>query len=239
MDSIQRDLKSAEQAPVVVVRAVSYAYGDGAYRKVVLANVDLVLEPGKFVVLTGHSGAGKTTLLTLIGAIRSLQHGCIDVLGMRLTAGSDRQSRDVRRRIGFIFQDHNLFSAISVFRTLWLATELQDRPLSRSEATGKALQILTLLNMAEQLHALPGELSTGQKQRVAVARALMNDPKLILGDEPTASLDHASSLLVVNLIKEHVLRNGASALIVTHDERIFEFADHVMRLEDGKMVLQK
>jgi hemin transport system ATP-binding protein len=103
----------------------------------------------------------------------------------------------------------------------------------------KALDILSELNMADHLHALPGELSTGQKQRIAVARALMNDPKLILGDEPTASLDHASSMLVINLIKKHVLHNGASALIVTHDERIFEFADRVIRLEDGQVVLHK
>ncbi len=238
-DGIQSAVVSPKLAPTAVVRAVSYAYGEGANRKAVLTNVDLVLEPGCFVVLTGHSGAGKTTLLTLIGAIRSLQQGCIDVLGTRLTADSERQARDVRRKIGFIFQDHNLFGAISVFRTLWLTTELGDTPLSRLEAMEKALGILTQLNMADHLHAVPGELSTGQKQRIAVARALMNDPKLILGDEPTASLDHASSLLVVNLIKQHVLRNGASALIVTHDERIFEFADRVIRLEDGQMVLHK
>ncbi|MDE2463127.1 MAG: ATP-binding cassette domain-containing protein [Alphaproteobacteria bacterium] len=239
VDSIRSTPVLPGLAPAAVVRGVSYAYGDGANRKVVLENVELVLDPGKFVVLTGHSGAGKTTLLTLIGAIRSLQNGYIDVLGVRLTNDSERQAREVRRRIGFIFQDHNLFGAISVFRTLWLTTELADMPLSRMEAMEKALGILKKLNMSEHLHAFPGELSTGQKQRIAVARALMNDPKLILGDEPTASLDHAASMLVVDLIKEHVLRNSASALIVTHDERIFDFADHIIRLEDGQMVLHK
>jgi putative ABC transport system ATP-binding protein len=224
-------------APAAVsVRGVSYAYGMGDAQKRVLENVDFTLARGEFAVLTGPSGAGKTTLLTLIGAIRSLQEGKINVLGLELAGRAARAREEVRRRVGFIFQDHNLFSALSAFRTLWLASGLADQPPSREAALVRAAALLEALDMAPHLHALPRQLSTGQKQRIAVARALMNAPQLILGDEPTASLDHDASMLVIELIKRHLVTSGASALIVTHDERIFGLADRVLRLQDGRLV---
>lgn len=225
-----------QAGPAVAVRGVSYTYGTGTAAKCVLDDVDLTLKRGEFAVLTGHSGAGKTTLLTLIGAIRSLQQGQINVLGLELAGRSGSAQEAVRRQIGFIFQDHNLFSALSAFRTLWLASGLAEQPLSREAALTRARALLEALDMGPYLHALPRQLSTGQKQRIAVARALMNAPQLILGDEPTASLDHASAMLVIGLIKQHLQESGASALVVTHDERIFGMADHVFRLQDGKLV---
>jgi putative ABC transport system ATP-binding protein len=223
-------------SPAVGVRGVSYAYGVGDAQKKVLENVDFTLARGEFAVLTGHSGAGKTTLLTLIGAIRSLQDGEINVLGHELAGRSAAAKEAVRRRIGFIFQDHNLFGALTAFRTLWLASGLADTPPSREAALLRAGTLLKAMDMAPHLHALPRELSTGQKQRIAVARALMNAPQLILGDEPTASLDHDASMLVIELIKRHLATTGASALIVTHDDRIFGLADRVLRLQDGRLV---
>jgi putative ABC transport system ATP-binding protein len=220
----------------VAVRNVSYSYGEGATRRPVLSRVSLALAPGELAVLTGHSGAGKTTLLTLIGAIRALQQGSINVLGLELAGRDPAGQREVRRRIGFIFQDHNLFGALTVLQTLRLTTELTGTPLSRNEATARADEILGQLGMAAHLHALPRALSTGQKQRVAVARAMINRPRLILGDEPTASLDHASSMLVIDLIKRHLEQSSASALIVTHDERIVGLANRVLRLKDGVLV---
>lgn len=228
-----------QSSPIVVAREVSHAYGTGKTRKEVLSGVELTLSAGEFVVLSGHSGAGKTTLLTLIGALRSLQHGHLEVLGVNLRACDAEQARSVRRRIGFIFQDHNLFDALTALQTLWLATELSDHPLTRGAAESRSLEVLGKLAMSEHLHALPRELSTGQKQRVAIARAMMNKPRLILGDEPTASLDYASSSLVITMIKQHIAESGASALIVTHDERIFAYADRVIRLEEGRMVASK
>jgi putative ABC transport system ATP-binding protein len=225
-----------QNAPIVTVRGVSYAYGEGAAQKRVLDDVSLDLHAGEFVVLTGHSGAGKTTLLTLIGAIRSLQQGAITVLGHPLAGRGAAAQSEVRRKIGFIFQDHNLFSALTAFRTLWLATGLRENPPSEEDALARAASLMGQLGMGEYLHALPRQLSTGQKQRVAVARALMNAPQLILGDEPTASLDHDSSLLVIAQIKHHLLLNNAGALVVTHDQRIFGLADRVLRLEDGRLM---
>ncbi|MBV9550942.1 MAG: ATP-binding cassette domain-containing protein [Alphaproteobacteria bacterium] len=220
----------------VTVRGVSYAYGEGAARKTVLDEVDLTLRRGEFAVLTGHSGAGKTTLLTLIGAIRSLQQGQINVLGFNLAGRGAIAQEQVRRQIGFIFQDHNLFSALSAFRTLWLTSGLSPSPPSRQEALSRATALLEALGMGSYLHSMPGQLSTGQKQRIAVARALMNTPQLILGDEPTAALDHDASMLVISLIRQHLTTNGASALIVTHDDRIFPMADRVLYLRDGRLV---
>jgi putative ABC transport system ATP-binding protein len=227
---------NAVATPAVSVRSVSYAYGMGDARKKVLESVNFTLARGEFAVLTGHSGAGKTTLLTLIGAIRSLQTGEISVLGHELAGRSATAKEDVRRRIGFIFQDHNLFGALTAFRTLWLASGLAENPPSREAALLRAGALLQALDMTPHLHALPRELSTGQKQRIAVARALMNAPQLILGDEPTASLDRNASMLVMDLIKRHLASTGASALIVTHDDRIFGLADRVLRLQDGCLV---
>jgi putative ABC transport system ATP-binding protein len=222
-------------APAVVIRDVRYSYLSDSGHKQVLRNVSLTLQRGEFVILTGPSGAGKTTLLTLVGALRSLQEGGIRVLDQELADLDAAGQRDLRRRIGFIFQDHNLFTALSAFETLWLTTELGPEKLSRDQALVRARALLASLGLEEQLHALPRTLSTGQKQRVAIARALINSPPLILADEPTASLDHASSNLVIDLIRRRAAEEGTAILMVTHDSRIFETADRVVHMVEGEI----
>lgn len=216
----------------VAIRRVSYRFA-GSHRAV-LSDIDLVLSKGEFVILTGPSGAGKTTLLTLVGALRSLQDGDIAVLGTNLSGLDAEGQLRIRRKIGFIFQDHNLFDALSAFETLWLATALDTKKPSREEALSRAGTLLGELGLAGYLHAKPGELSTGQKQRVAIARALINDPPLILADEPTASLDKVSSDTVIGLLRARV-RAGVTALMVTHDTRIFPAADRVVHMIDGRI----
>ena len=225
----------APSAPAVVIRDVRYSYVSDSGHKQVLRNVSLTLQRGEFIILTGPSGAGKTTLLTLVGALRSLQDGGIRVLDQELGELDATGQRDLRRRIGFIFQDHNLFTALSAFETLWLTTELGPEKLSRDQALLRASALLASLGLEEQLHALPRTLSTGQKQRVAIARALINSPPLILADEPTASLDHASSNLVIDLIRQRAREQGAAILMVTHDSRIFETADRVVHMVEGEI----
>jgi putative ABC transport system ATP-binding protein len=169
-----------------------------------------------------------------VGALRTMQEGDIQVLGAKLSGMDGESQLQLRRKIGFIFQDHNLFEALTAFETLWLATALDDKKPPREETLKKAEALLSELGLREYLHAKPGKLSTGQKQRVAIARALINDPPLVLADEPTASLDKASSDAVIALIKRRVLA-GATALMVTHDARIFAAADRVVHMVDGKI----
>jgi putative ABC transport system ATP-binding protein len=224
----------SQTMPAVTVAGVSHVYGTGPASKTVLTDINLSLRQGEFVVLTGPSGAGKTTLLTLIGALRSLQTGSIRIADTEIAGISPEDQRAFRRKTGFIFQGHNLFEALTAFDTLWLATELRETRPTHDEALAEASELLGALGMAEYLNSRPGTLSTGQKQRIAVARALINNPPLILADEPTASLDQVSSHMVIDLIRARV-RNGATALMITHDSRIFPDADRVVQMMDGRI----
>jgi putative ABC transport system ATP-binding protein len=222
--------------PAVEAAGVRHVFGSGRSSKMVLSDGNLVINRGEFVVLTGPSGAGKTTLMTLIGALRSLQHGSIKVLGTEIAGLSPQGQLAIRRRTGFIFQDHNLFDALTAFQTLRLAMELGATRPSKIEALGRARSLLAALDMEPHLHARPPTLSTGQNQRLAIARALVNDPAIILADEPTASLDHDSADAAIALLKRQVRNSGASVLIVTHDTRIFARADRVVTMQDGRVI---
>jgi putative ABC transport system ATP-binding protein len=218
--------------PAVSVRNLCYAFGAGPARKQVLNGVDFTLERGEFVILTGPSGAGKTTMMTLIGALRSLQSGSITVFGTELAGLTAEGQRGIRRKVGFIFQDHNLFEALTAFQTLALAMELAGSRPSHREARGHATALLSQLGLEAYLDSKPRQMSTGQKQRIAIARALINDPPLIIADEPTASLDADTALLVLKLLRRRV-EAGTSVLMVTHDSRIFSAAHRIVTMVDG------
>ena len=231
--SIAAATPSAQYA--VAARKVSYDFGSGQARKQVVSEIDLDMRSGEFVILTGPSGAGKTTLLTLIGALRSLQSGKLAVLGTELLGLSQAGQRDIRRRIGFIFQDHNLFDALTVFQTLSLASVAVGRALAAPVMRDKAQALLARLGMEEYLNAKPNQLSVGQQQRVAIARALINEPSIVLADEPTASLDADNAVLVIDLLKERAW-SGCTIVMVTHDQRVFSAADRVLTMVDGRIV---
>ncbi|MGG5812554.1 ATP-binding cassette domain-containing protein [Falsiroseomonas sp. CW058] len=219
----------------VLLRGVTHAYGEGDLRKAVLRDVDLSVAEGEIVLLTGPSGSGKTTLLTLIGALRSLQAGSCRVLGEELRDATEGARVRLRRRIGFIFQHHNLLGFLTARQNVAMALE-QDGDLAERERLARAGALLAAVGLADHAEKLPAQLSGGQRQRVSVARALAAGPGLVLADEPTAALDRASGQEVVHLLRDLARSRGVPILLVTHDPRILDIADRVVAMEDGRIV---
>jgi len=219
--------------PTVRVEDLNHFFGEGESRNQVLFDNGIEIGAGQLVVMTGPSGAGKTTLLTLVGTLRSVQEGRIDVLGQNLSELGRRELVAVRRNVGFIFQMHNLFDALSAYENVKMAMQLGNCPVSQMRQRGSA--ILDRLGLGNRVDYKPRSLSGGQRQRVAIARALVNRPKLVLADEPTAALDKDSARSVVDLLKETTVENGASVIMVTHDHRIIEKADRLVHMVDGRI----
>jgi putative ABC transport system ATP-binding protein len=220
--------------PLVVLDRVSHHFGSGALRKQILYDVSLTVQPGEIVILTGPSGSGKTTILTLVGALRSAQEGSLRVLGHELRGASEAALVQVRRKIGYIFQLHNLLDALTVRQNVQLAMQ-GERGLRRAEVEARAAEMLAGVGLSEHAHRFPDQLSGGQKQRVAIARALAGRPRIILADEPTASLDKKSGREVVDRIHDLAKRDGCAVVLVTHDNRILDIADRIIHLEEGRL----
>jgi len=219
----------------VLTRGVNHYFGKGENRKQVLFNNTLKLRRGEIVIMTGPSGSGKTTLLTLIGGLRALQEGSLQVLGRELYGLGPAELVGVRQRIGFIFQAHNLFDSLTARQNVRMALELTPGLTSR-EMDRRAIEMLTRLGLAKRVHYKPHALSGGQRQRVAIARALVNHPMLVLADEPTAALDKESGAEVIKLFQQLAREDGATILLVTHDNRILDAADRIVNMVDGHVV---
>ncbi len=222
-------------APPVELKGITFAYGAGELRRAVLRDVDLTVAPGEIVLLTGPSGSGKTTLLTLIGALRAMQDGSARVLGQELAGAAEAERVRLRRRIGFIFQNHNLLGFLTARQNVAMAMEL-DGGLNEAQRLKRAGEMLEAVGLADHAEKPPAQLSGGQRQRVAVARALAGDPGLILADEPTAALDKVSGQEVVHLLRDLAKGRGVPILLVTHDPRILDIADRIVAMEDGRIV---
>ena len=196
-------------------------------------DVSLEVEPGEVVLIMGPSGSGKTTLLLMLGGLLKPTEGTIRLNDLELTALSENRLPDVRlRNFGFIFQDFNLLSALNVQDNVAIAAELTG--IGRKAALKKAVALLSELGLGHRLRFSPEKLSGGEKQRVAFARALINDPALILADEPTANLDSSHGHETMRLLRDIATERGRSVVIVSHDQRIKDIADRVLWLEDGQ-----
>jgi putative ABC transport system ATP-binding protein len=221
---------------VIDVRNVSHAYGEGEGKSYVLTDNNLTVRTGEVVIIRGKSGSGKTTLLTLIGTLRKVQAGGnLSVLGVPLESASDGEIIALRKKLGFIFQAHNLFSSLTALENVRMALELQPRVMSRSEQNERCKQMLESVDMGPRIHYRPSRLSGGQKQRVAVARGMVHQPQLILADEPTAALDGPTKEGVVNLFKKIAKELGTAVLIVTHDEEVLRVADRTVFVDEGRI----
>jgi putative ABC transport system ATP-binding protein len=221
--------------PSIQIRNLNFHYGEGDLFKQVLFDINLEIYPGQIVILTGPSGSGKTTLLTLIGALRTIQDGSLQVLGQELKGLNPKKLVQVRKNIGFIFQGHNLFYSLTARQNVMMSTDLFTQQGGNAIATNKAAEILTQLGLGERIDYKPHALSGGQKQRVAIARALVNRPNLILADEPTAALDKKSGRDVVTLMQKMAKEENITILMVTHDNRILDVADRIINLVDGNL----
>jgi putative ABC transport system ATP-binding protein len=222
---------------VISIRDLQFSFGQGDLSKQILFDINLDIHAGEIVLLTGPSGSGKTTLLTLIAALRTLQAGTIDVLGYSLHSASSRDLVDLRRKIGFIFQQHNLLGFLTARQNVELMFQLHPQ-FNSNQIQARTGEILEQVGLGERLDYHPNRLSGGQKQRVAIARSLACEPQLILADEPTAALDGKSGREVVNLLLGLAREKKCPILMVTHDTRVLDIADRTIHMEDGRVVSQ-
>jgi putative ABC transport system ATP-binding protein len=219
----------------VSCRQVKKEFGDGQNRALVLRGVDFDVRFGEMTLLVGPSGCGKTTLLSVIAGLLDPTDGEISVLGQNLRelAGSDSVLFR-RKNLGFVFQQYNLLPALTAAENA--AVPLLAAGVPRKRAVDQASALLAELGLAERLHALPAQLSGGQQQRVALARALIHEPRLIVCDEPTSALDHETGHAVMELLTQVAVRDDRAVIVVTHDNRVFDFADRIAHMDDGRIV---
>jgi putative ABC transport system ATP-binding protein len=218
----------------VVAHDVSMVFRSGAELFPVLIDINLDIPQGDIELLMGPSGSGKTTLLSILAGILTPTSGTVQLLGQEITTLSKEALARFRlHNLGFIFQGFNLFPALTAIENVEVA--LRMKGIHGREMHRQARELLGQVGLTDRVNYLPRDLSGGQKQRVAIARALAGDPKLIMADEPTASLDSQSGHAVIELLRQLAKEGGRTVLIVTHDPRLVDVADHVSYLEDGML----
>ncbi|WP_439523800.1 ATP-binding cassette domain-containing protein [Marivita sp.] len=221
--------------PPIAAHDLNHWFGTGEARKQALFDVTLKVKRGSLTVLMGPSGSGKTTLLTLLGCLREVQDGSVQLLGHELHGANGALLTTLRRRLGFVFQAHNLHNSLTARQNVVMGLQVHGN-LPADQADTAASHVLHLVGLGDRLDYLPANLSGGQKQRVAVARALVGNPDVIFADEPTAALDRESGANVVDLIKRLGRERGTTTVMVTHDNRVLDQADRIVTLEDGRIV---
>jgi len=218
----------------ISVRSVTKEFVEGPNRVQVLHGVDFDVEQGEVVLLMGPSGSGKTTLLSIMGCILRATSGSVQIGGREVATLSERELPAIRlQNIGFIFQGFNLFPTLTVGENVELALDLKG--VRGSKAKQEAGWLLEQVGLAAKRDSFPSDLSGGQKQRVAIARALSGSPGVILADEPTAALDSQSGRNVMEMMRELAHKHGRGVVVVTHDNRVLEYGDRIVHMEDGRI----
>jgi ABC-type lipoprotein export system ATPase subunit len=221
--------------PLIVARDLSRIYHTGGTRVTGLDHVDLEVGAGEMVLLKGVSGSGKSTLLALLAGLDRPTSGMLHVAGLDLLKASSAQLTLFRRRkVGMVFQSFNLLPTLTVLENVCLPALLAGDP--ESEVRKRAQTWIESMGLASRIHHLPGELSGGEMQRTAIARALINDPPILLADEPTGNLDTDNGRTVVRLLADLNRTHGRTVIMATHGDLADAFATRIVRLQDGKMV---
>ena len=217
----------------LVVKDISKTFGEKTSKTEVLKDINFEVKDGEFIILNGASGSGKTTLLTILGGLLSQTSGDVVYEGKSLFERHTNKAHLRLNDICFIFQASHLVPYLKVLDQLTLIGK--ETGMSSKEAQARAKELLTKIGLEEQLNSYPHMLSGGQQQRVAIMRALMNHPKIVLADEPTASLDASRAQEVVEMIRKQIKANQMIGIMITHDESLFKYADRIVQLYDGKI----
>ena len=217
----------------LVVKDISKTFGEKTSKTEVLKDINFEVKDGEFIILNGASGSGKTTLLTILGGLLSQTSGDVVYEGKSLFERHTNKAHLRLNDIGFIFQASHLVTYLKVLDQLTLIGK--EAGMSSKEAQARAKELLKKIGLEEQLNSYPHMLSGGQQQRVAIMRALMNHPKIVLADEPTASLDASRAQEVVEMIRKQIKANQMIGIMITHDESLFKYADRIVQLYDGKI----
>ena len=221
---------------VVCARAVTKTFGTGRAARTVLRGADLDVAPGELVAVVGRSGSGKSTLLHVLAGLDRADSGTIEIAGVRVDGARERDVTALRARsIGFVFQFFHLVPELTGEENVLLPTRVGARRGSMNGSVGRAHELIDRLDLRDVAGSLPHELSGGEQQRFAIARALVNDPPVVLADEPIGNLDPASGAVVLSLLRA-VADEGRAVAMVTHQPEAAAIADRVVRLEDGRLV---
>ena len=214
---------------IVEFKNVSRVYRNGEHEQRALDHVDLSLEEGQFIVILGPSGAGKSTLLNLLGGLDSPTEGTILVNGKDISTLTANELAEYRAAsVGFVFQSYNLIPTLTVIENVALVKEIAPKPLSSHD-------MLRAVGLEDHMHSFPSELSSGEQQRVSIARALAKNPSILLCDEPTGALDSETGVMVLKLLLSMARDMGKTIIIVTHNQNIARMADLVVRVKNGRI----
>lgn len=233
--AVTHDSHADDSLLAVRCRGVTKEFGAGETSVMALRGVNFDVWLGEMTLLVGPSGCGKTTLLSVIAGILDPTDGEVRVLGTEVTDLSNSRKVAFRgENIGFVFQQYNLLPALTAAENAAVPLIIAGMP--RRQAVVIAAERLAQMGMADRIHALPTELSGGQQQRVAIARALAHEPRLLVCDEPTAALDSENGHLVMELLRSVALQPDRAVIVVTHDNRVFNFGDRIAHMDDGHIV---